>query len=78
MASEHAHDAYTDLLPIIQEGRSQGATLRTIADQLNISVRTVEGHFSSIFTKLGVSSRIEAVLYALSHHAVTLAQEEAK
>jgi len=35
VASEHAHDAYTDLLPIIQEGRSQGATLRTIANELN-------------------------------------------
>lgn len=57
---------------------AKGLRNKAIADKLNISVRTVEGHFSSIFTKLGVSSRIEAVLYALSHHAVTLAQEEAK
>ncbi|MDO8578366.1 MAG: response regulator transcription factor [Dehalococcoidales bacterium] len=43
---------------------------KAIAVNLNISVRTVNGHFYSIFNKLGVSSRIEAVLYALSRHLV--------
>jgi DNA-binding CsgD family transcriptional regulator len=36
-----------------------------IADELTISVRTVENHLYHIFHKLGVSSRIEATLYAL-------------
>ncbi len=45
---------------------------KAIAGKLSISVRTVEGHFNSIFAKLGVSSRIEAVLYAVSKHIVTL------
>ena len=35
-----------------------------IADELCISVRTVENHLYHIFHKLGVSSRIEATLYA--------------
>jgi len=55
---------------------AKGLRNKAIADQLNISVRTVEGHFSSIFTKLLVSSRVEAVLYALSHSAVTIEEEE--
>ncbi len=50
----------------------KGLRNKAIADRLSISVRTVEGHFNAIFSKLGVSSRIEAVLYALSRHVVTL------
>lgn len=48
-----------------------GLRNKPIGDKLNISVRTVEGHFHSIFAKLGVSSRTEAVLYAVSQHIVT-------
>lgn len=38
-----------------------------IADELSISVRTVENHLYHIFHKLGVSSRIEAALYVLGN-----------
>ena len=51
---------------------AKGFRNKAIADQLNISSRTVETHFNSIFNKFGVSSRIEVVLYALSRHIVTL------
>jgi DNA-binding NarL/FixJ family response regulator len=37
-----------------------------IADELSISTRTVENHLHHIFQKIGVSSRIEAAIYALS------------
>ncbi|MBI2831852.1 MAG: response regulator transcription factor [Chloroflexi bacterium] len=50
---------------------ANGFRNKAIADKLSISVRTVEGHFRSIFAKLGVSSRVEAVLYALSRQLVT-------
>ncbi len=43
---------------------------KTIAERLGISVRTVEGHFNYIFAKFGVSSRMEAVLYAMSRRLV--------
>ena len=43
-----------------------GLRNREISDEMGISVRTVEGHFNRIFTKLGVSSRTEAVLQAVS------------
>lgn len=55
---------------------AKGHRNRSIADILNISSRTVEGHFKSIFDKLGLSSRVEAVLYAVSHHMVDLDDHE--
>ncbi|MEK7872690.1 MAG: response regulator transcription factor [Chloroflexota bacterium] len=50
---------------------AKGLRNKDIAEKLSISVRTVEGHFNSIFAKLGVSSRVEAILYAVSSHSVT-------
>lgn len=50
---------------------ARGLRNKAIADKLSISTRTVEGHFSSIFNKLGVSSRVEAVLYAISSNMAT-------
>jgi NarL family two-component system response regulator YdfI len=44
---------------------SEGALNREIARQLRITERTVKAHVTSIFSKLGVSSRAEAVAVAL-------------
>lgn len=55
---------------------AKGLRNKTIADKLSISVRTVEGHFSSLLAKLGFSSRVEAVLYAISQNIVTLDEED--
>ncbi len=49
-----------------------GCTNKEIAARLAISLRTVEGHLGSIFSKLGVGSRTEAALYAVAHHLVPL------
>ncbi len=53
---------------------AKGLRNKAIADDLGISVRTVEGHFNSIFVKLNASSRIEAVLYGVSQNIVTLGE----
>jgi len=59
----------------IMELAVKGLRNKAIADELGISIRTVEGHLNSIFSKLGVSSRIEAVLEAVSRHLVNIKEE---
>ena len=48
-----------------------GLANKEVAARLGISLRTVEGHLGNVFAKLGVSSRTEAVLYALKHRLLT-------
>ena len=45
----------------------QGYTNRQIGEELNISMRTVEGHRSNLVEKLGLHSRVELVRYARQH-----------
>jgi predicted ATPase/DNA-binding CsgD family transcriptional regulator len=47
-----------------------GMSYAQIAEQLVISPRTVDGHLRSIYSKLGVSSRMAAARYALERHLV--------
>lgn len=54
----------------ILELAARGLRNKDIATQLNLSVRTVEGHFASIFNKLNLSSRVEAIMYALSQNLI--------
>ena len=49
---------------------AQGLTSAQIAEQLVISVVTVNFHVRSIYSKLGVTSRAAATRYALEHHLV--------
>ena len=50
----------------------QGQSNQQIADALVISVATVKAHISSILSKLQVSSRAEAIAYAIKNKLVTL------
>jgi two-component system, NarL family, response regulator LiaR len=50
----------------------QGHSNQQIADAMVISVATVKAHISSILSKLQVSSRAEAIAYAIKHKIVTL------
>ncbi len=44
-----------------------GHTNRQVAATLGLSIRTVEGHRANVFGKLGISSRVELVTYAVAH-----------
>jgi len=45
---------------------AEGLANHEIAEQLHLSDHTVKNHLFHIFDKLGISSRVELVLYAVS------------
>lgn len=45
----------------------RGSTNKEIAEALQISLRTAEYHVSNVLEKLGVGSRVEALLWAKEH-----------
>ncbi len=47
---------------------AQGLTNEQVAERLVISPRTVDTHLTSIYSKIGVSSRAAATRYAIEHH----------
>ena len=49
---------------------AQGFTNREVAAQLVVSPRTVNFHLTSIYSKIGVSTRNAATRYALEQHLV--------
>ena len=59
-AYESLSDREVDILKLAAKGMSN----QEIADEVIISKRTVEGYMRSIFNKLGVGSRTEAVIHA--------------
>jgi len=53
---------------------AKGKSNKEIAEDLVLSVRTVEAHLGNIFNKLGVGSRTEAIIHALKKGWVELEQ----
>lgn len=49
---------------------AQGLSNTQVADRLNMAPRTVNVHLTSIYSKIGVSSRTAATRYALENHLV--------
>jgi DNA-binding NarL/FixJ family response regulator len=54
---------------------ARGLRTRDIAEQLGVSTRTVEAHFTNIYNRLGVGSRTEAIVRAASRGWVRLDRE---
>ena len=55
-----------DILALMAEGLSNSA----IASRLHLSEGTVKNHISSIYGKLGINDRTQAVLFALKHRLI--------
>jgi DNA-binding NarL/FixJ family response regulator len=69
--SHEQYDGLTErelgILQLVGEGLSN----KQIGKNLFISDRTVQAHLSNIFSKLGVGSRTEAVMYAVRKGWIT-------
>lgn len=67
---QHLHDELTarerDILALLAKGYDN----QTIADELFISLKTVKTHVSNILSKLDVTDRTQAVVYAFKHRLV--------
>jgi len=61
-------DRETEILQAI----TKGLTNQQLADDLHISVRTVEAHKSNIMKKLKINSTAELVVYAIKHKIVKI------
>ena len=48
---------------------AEGRTNRQIADELFLSIKTIEGHTHTIYRKLGVRSRVELTVKLLTQPA---------
>ncbi|MBZ5689897.1 MAG: LuxR C-terminal-related transcriptional regulator [Acidobacteriia bacterium] len=55
---------------------TEGLNNREVARELNLKENTVKKSLLRIYDKLGVSNRVELVLYALSHSQERLPEEE--
>ena len=46
---------------------ARGQTMKQVANQLTIAYKTVDRHVQNIYTKIGVSTRAGATLFAMEH-----------
>jgi DNA-binding NarL/FixJ family response regulator len=72
---QEAHQAIAQLTPREKEvlqALAEGLDGKQIAERLQISVLTERNHMMSIFTKLRVHSRLQALVYALRYDIVRL------
>ena len=51
---------------------ARGCSNRDIAESLYVSEKTVKNHLTSIFRKLHVNDRTQALIYVLKHKLMTL------
>jgi two-component system nitrate/nitrite response regulator NarL len=56
-----------DIIAKIASGHSN----KEVGEEFSISERTVKHHLTNIFSKVGVSSRLQLALFAVSHHLMS-------
>lgn len=70
--NQDQHEGLTDRELGILQLVGKGLSNKQIGQKLFISDRTVQAHLSNIFSKLGVGSRTEAVMYAVRKGWITI------
>ena len=68
----HELDLLTERETAVLKMAAKGMSNNDIAEELHLSMRTIESHLGSIFNKLGVGSRTEAVIEAMRKGWFTL------
>jgi len=69
---EQAHDVLSDREAHVLRLAASGLSNNAIAQELHLSVSTIQSHLRSIFNKLGVGSRTEAMIQAMKKGLLTL------
>jgi NarL family two-component system response regulator LiaR len=69
---EQVSDLLTERETAVLRMAAEGMSNSAIAEELHLSVRTIESHLGAIFNKLGVGSRTEAVIQAMRRGWLTL------
>jgi DNA-binding NarL/FixJ family response regulator len=73
---EHEHEARLAIAQLtprekdVLQALAEGLDGKEIAEQLGISDKTERNHMASILAKLGVHSRLQALVFALRHSVV--------
>ena len=57
-----------EILALLKDGLSNPE----IAENLNLSIKTIENHIRNIFIKLGAKNRTEAVVLAVKHMLIEI------
>lgn len=63
-----------ELVPLV----ANGLTNREMSRQLGVSEHTIKNHLFRIYEKLGISSRVELILYAISERDKSLSQLQSR
>jgi len=68
---QHGWDSLSPAELAVAQVVAEGMTSKAVAEHLYLSVNTVNTHLRHIFTKLGVSSRVELTRIVLAHQPPT-------
>ncbi len=70
--ARHAIESLTPREKEVLQALAEGLDCQEIAEKLNITVGTERNHMASILSKLGVNSRVQALVFALRHNLVSV------
>lgn len=70
-ADKEGYSLLTDREIVVLKMAAQGMSNGAIADELHLSVRTIDSYFGTIFNKLAVGTRTEAVIQAMKRGCIT-------